>query len=56
VSGIAEYEADQIEPINLAGLTPVVFIHGLWLLPSGWGNGGSPAATASHLIILEETK
>ncbi len=27
---------DQIEHANATGLTPVVFIHGLWLLPSSW--------------------
>ena len=33
---IAEYEAAQIEQANATGRTPVVFIHGLWLLPSSW--------------------
>jgi pimeloyl-ACP methyl ester carboxylesterase len=33
---ITEYEAEQIEKANAAGKTPVVFIHGLWLLPSSW--------------------
>lgn len=33
---INEYEAQQIEKANAKGLTPVVFIHGLWLLPSSW--------------------
>jgi pimeloyl-ACP methyl ester carboxylesterase len=28
--------ADQVEKANATGLTPVVFIHGLWLLPSSW--------------------
>jgi pimeloyl-ACP methyl ester carboxylesterase len=28
--------ADQIERANASGRTPVVFIHGLWLLPSSW--------------------
>jgi len=28
--------ADEIERANATGLTPVVFIHGLWLLPSSW--------------------
>ncbi len=28
--------ADQVEQANATGLTPVVFIHGLWLLPSSW--------------------
>jgi pimeloyl-ACP methyl ester carboxylesterase len=29
-------ELDQIKEANASGLTPVVFIHGLWLLPSSW--------------------
>ena len=33
---IAEYEAAQVEQANATGRTPVVFIHGLWLLPSSW--------------------
>jgi non-heme chloroperoxidase len=33
---ITKYEAKQIEKANATGLTPVVFIHGLWLLPSSW--------------------
>ena len=34
--GVTEYEAEQIETANASGLRPVVFIHGLWLLPSSW--------------------
>src|SRR3954451_2310351 len=26
----------QVEEANASGLTPVVFVHGLWLLPSSW--------------------
>ncbi len=33
---ISKYEQQQIEQANATGLTPVVFIHGLWLLPSSW--------------------
>ncbi len=33
---ITDYEAEQIEKANATGGTPVVFIHGLWLLPSSW--------------------
>jgi non-heme chloroperoxidase len=33
---ITDHEAEQIDRANAAGLTPVVFIHGLWLLPSSW--------------------
>jgi non-heme chloroperoxidase len=31
-----EHEAAQIERANAADATPVVFVHGLWLLPSSW--------------------
>ena len=33
---IIEHEQEQIDAANAAGGTPVVFIHGLWLLPSSW--------------------
>jgi non-heme chloroperoxidase len=33
---ITEDEEDQIKGANSSGRTPVVFIHGLWLLPSSW--------------------
>jgi non-heme chloroperoxidase len=36
MSTITEYEAKQIEEANASGKTPVVFVHGLWLLPSSW--------------------
>src|SRR3954469_19926138 len=32
------WETREIEAANAAGTTPVVFIHGLWLLPSSWAN------------------
>jgi len=31
-----EHEQQQIDQANASGKTPVVFIHGLWLLPSSW--------------------
>jgi pimeloyl-ACP methyl ester carboxylesterase len=36
MANITEYEATQIDKANESGLTPVVFIHGLWLLPNSW--------------------
>jgi pimeloyl-ACP methyl ester carboxylesterase len=33
---ITAREAEQVERANASGRTPVVFIHGLWLLPSSW--------------------
>jgi pimeloyl-ACP methyl ester carboxylesterase len=35
---LTEREAQQVEKANSSGKTPVVFIHGLWLLPSSWDN------------------
>ena len=35
---ITEREQRQIDEANTSGRTPVVFIHGLWLLPSSWDN------------------
>jgi len=33
---ITEQEAKEVERANLSGRVPVVFVHGLWLLPSSW--------------------
>ena len=33
---ITSREAEQVERANASEKTPVVFIHGLWLLPSSW--------------------
>jgi pimeloyl-ACP methyl ester carboxylesterase len=33
---ISEHEAEHVNEANATGRTPVVFIHGLWLLPSSW--------------------
>jgi pimeloyl-ACP methyl ester carboxylesterase len=35
---ITDRESQQVEQANASGKTPVVFIHGLWLLPSSWNN------------------
>jgi pimeloyl-ACP methyl ester carboxylesterase len=35
---ISERETQQIEAAKASGRTPVVSIHGLWLLPSSWAN------------------
>jgi non-heme chloroperoxidase len=35
-STITEHEAAQVERANASKATPIVFVHGLWLLPSSW--------------------
>src|SRR6266568_1671197 len=51
---IVEHEMQQVERANASGRPPVVFIHGLWLLPSSWDrwvtvfeDGGYAAVTVS---------
>jgi non-heme chloroperoxidase len=36
MAAITEHEQQQIKDANASGKTPVVFVHGLWLLPSSW--------------------
>jgi pimeloyl-ACP methyl ester carboxylesterase len=38
MAGISEREARQVEKANNSGNTPIVLIHGLWVLPSSWNN------------------
>jgi non-heme chloroperoxidase len=38
MASISERESREIEAANTSDNTPVVFIHGLWLLPSSWAN------------------
>ena len=36
MTSITPRELQQVEQANVSGRTPVLFIHGLWLLPSSW--------------------
>jgi non-heme chloroperoxidase len=36
MTDITENEGQQIDQANGSGRTPVVFVHGLWLLPNSW--------------------
>jgi pimeloyl-ACP methyl ester carboxylesterase len=36
MSDITDFEQQQIDTANASGKKPVVFVHGLWLLPSSW--------------------
>ena len=33
---ITDHEQQEIDAANASGRTPVVFVHGLWLLSSSW--------------------
>jgi non-heme chloroperoxidase len=36
MAAITQHEEAQVEAANASGRTPVVFVHGLWLLPNSW--------------------
>ena len=36
IDTVSRLTADQVDQANASGRTPVVFIHGLWLLPHSW--------------------
>jgi pimeloyl-ACP methyl ester carboxylesterase len=46
------HDEQQIEHANQTGLTPVVFIHGLWLLPSSWDRWAEVFAAAGFTPVV----
>ena len=36
MSDLTTHEAEQVTEANASGKTPVMFVHGLWLLPNSW--------------------
>jgi non-heme chloroperoxidase len=48
---ITDHENEQIEKANATGLQPVVFIHGLWLLPSSWDRWATVFEEAGYTAL-----
>jgi non-heme chloroperoxidase len=44
-------EAEQVERANASGRQPVVFVHGLWLLPSSWDRWASLFEEAGYTAL-----
>jgi pimeloyl-ACP methyl ester carboxylesterase len=51
---ITEREQEEIDAANKSGSTPVVFIHGLWLLPSSWDRWGEFFKTAGYAPLAPD--
>jgi pimeloyl-ACP methyl ester carboxylesterase len=47
----ARTTAEEVEQANASGLTPVVFIHGLWLLPSSWDRWAAVFEAAGYSSV-----
>jgi non-heme chloroperoxidase len=46
-----DHEQQQIDEANASGKTPVVFIHGLWLLPSSWDRWATVFEEAGYTAL-----
>src|SRR5260370_29074107 len=51
---ITDYEERQINKANRSGVTPVVFVHGLWLLPSSWDRWRTLFEDANYSTIAAQ--
>jgi pimeloyl-ACP methyl ester carboxylesterase len=51
MASITQRESDQVDRANAGGKTPVVFIHGLWLLPSSWDNWAGHFEEAGYAAV-----
>ncbi len=54
MASISERENHEIEAANSVGNTPVVFIHGIWLLPSSWANWADFFKRASYAPLAPD--
>jgi non-heme chloroperoxidase len=48
---ITDHESEQVERANAKGVAPVVFVHGLWLLPSSWDRWAARFEEAGYVAL-----
>ena len=51
---ITDREREQIERANATTATPVLFIHGLWLLPSSWDSWAELFEEAGYVALTPD--
>ncbi len=49
---VSTHEADEVAAANATGKQPVVFVHGLWLLPSSWDRWAKLFDDAGYVSVL----
>src|SRR5690349_14600707 len=54
MTSISERETQEIEAANASGNTPVVLIHGLWLLPSSWADWTDAVRQAGYAPLTPD--
>ena len=48
---VTEHEAEQVAKANATGKRPVVFVHGLWLLPHSWDRWAARFEEAGYTAV-----
>jgi non-heme chloroperoxidase len=51
-SEVIDHDARQVERANASGKTPVVFLHGLWLLANSWDRWASAFEKAGYVAVI----
>jgi pimeloyl-ACP methyl ester carboxylesterase len=51
-TAVSTHEADEVAAANATGKQPVVFVHGLWLLPSSWDRWTKLFDDAGYVSVL----
>jgi non-heme chloroperoxidase len=51
-STVTPDEVEQVDRANASGKAPVVFVHGLWLLPSSWDRWAEVFESAGYSAVL----
>ena len=51
---ISVAERAQIQRANISGLHPVVFVHGLWLLPGSWQRWAEAFEEAGYIALMPD--
>jgi non-heme chloroperoxidase len=52
MASVTDHEAEQIASANTSGRTPVVFVHGLWLLADSWARWAELFAQEGYAPVL----
>jgi non-heme chloroperoxidase len=50
-AALAPHDAEQVARANASGKQPVVFVHGLWLLPSSWDRWATHFEDAGYVAL-----
>src|SRR3954466_2911842 len=50
-TSVSTIDIEQVDRANASGLQPVVFVHGLWLLPSSWDRWAAAVEEAGYTAL-----